>query len=154
MLRGEPVKAAKSVLIMIILLIAVATGAFGAETKKEAVQKQGLEVAKVMVTTEGTMIDIRFRLTGTDTLSADPEYTYIQDERTGEKLFIASALKIGRLAPRNLKPRKSDRPELEEDNFVPLSYLIIANPQKKIKVGSKVTVVIGGLKQEHMVVEE
>jgi hypothetical protein len=145
----------RTVLIMIVLLIAGTFSAFGAEAKKETGQAKGLEVVKVMTTTAGTMIDIRFRLTGTDILSADPEFTYIQDERTGEKLFIASALKIGRLAPRNLKPRKSTLPpELEEDDFVPLAYLIIADPQKKIKVGSRVTVVIGGLKQEHLVVEE
>lgn len=102
------------------------------------VQELRLEITKAMLVANGRLIEIRYRIYGDlKTRPLNPKETYIIDESTGEIFLIERP-------PRLIGGSRN----------IPLSYIIFSNNKGLVKKDALITVVIGGLRQEHIKVEE
>ncbi len=101
-------------------------------------EEPGLEITKAMLVANGRLIEIRYRIYGDlKTRPLNPKETYIIDESTGELFFVERPPRL-MAGNRNISP----------------SYIIFPNNKGLVKKGALITVVIGGLRQEHIKVEE
>jgi len=96
-----------------------------------------LEITKAMLVGGGRLVEIRYRIVGDiKARPLNPKETYMVDEATGEIIFVERP-------PRLMGGLRQ----------MPPSYIIFPN-NGIIKKGSNITVVIGGIRQEHISVEE
>lgn len=115
-----------------------------AEEVKELADKWGVELLGMRLTTAGYMLDFRFRVLDVD--KALPLFDHrikphIVAERSNIKLPVPMSTKVGAFRPTNRgKNIKADK----------TYYMIFGNPDRHVKVGEKVTVVIGEFKVEHL----
>jgi len=115
-----------------------------AEEVKELADKWGVELLGMRLTTAGYMLDFRFRVLDAD--KALPLFDHrikphIVAERSNIKLPVPMSTKVGAFRPTNRgKNIKADK----------TYYMIFGNPDRHVKVGEKVTVVIGDFKVEHL----
>ena len=127
----------------------IPSGLFAAEQAPPGIEEKAtevrLEVIKAKLTGERSLLEIQYRICGGfENPNASTRYArsaYVVDEATGETFRILRFLKIGALGQKNL-------------NEGPISFVKIDNTQEKIKKGVRITFVIGGLRQEHIIVEE
>ena len=116
------------------------------EEAKQLADKWGVELLGMRLTTAGYMLDFRFRVLDVD--KALPLFDHrikphIVAERSNIKLPVPMAAKVGAFRPTNRgKNIKADK----------TYYMIFGNPDRHVKVGEKVTVVIGDFKVEHLMV--
>lgn len=108
-------------------------------------RKLGIEILGVRLTAAGYLIDLRYRVTDVD--KALPwmnrqAKAYLIDEATGAKLYVPSPPKVGPL-------RQTSRRPLASRAY----FMMFANPGGFVKAGAKVTVVVGDLRLENLVVE-
>ena len=113
--------------------------------EQSAEEAWGIQALHVRLTANGTMIDFRYGVLDPD--KAVPLFRrevkpYIVDEATGAKFTVPDLPKVGavRSTTRN--------PVAGQEHFI-----LFTNPNMFMKSGSKVTVVIGDYKKEHLVVE-
>jgi hypothetical protein len=99
-----------------------------------------LEVIKLRASGGGYLLDLRYRIDGAGMVLADEHTTYIEHAETGEKLYVLGVARIGTLATKDAGPSKT-------------SYLLIQNPERKIKPGDRVHVVVAGIRAENALVE-
>ncbi len=108
---------------------------------KEVVAR--LEVIKAKL--NGYFIDIRLRIHGrlnNRKISEDyPKNVYVIEESTGEKFFARKFSRIGNLGQKHL-----------DEGLI--SSVRIENVGMKIRKNSRVTLVLGELRQEHIIVED
>ncbi|MDQ1280350.1 MAG: hypothetical protein QG670_1613 [Thermoproteota archaeon] len=90
----------------------------------------------IRLTGAGDIIDVRYNVTQ-EMMTPGP--VYIQDEKTGKIATLLSVPRVGQLITRKAKVRN-------------LGYGLFLNPDDSITVGSFVTLVVGGFKKEHIVV--
>jgi hypothetical protein len=107
-------------------------------------EKWGVKVLSIRQTAEGYMLDFRYRIT--DAEKAAPLFSprikpYIIDQATGAVMAVPDVPKLGSM--------RSTRKPLNDRGYA----ILFANPQKYIKPGNKVTVVIGDFRAENLVVE-
>jgi hypothetical protein len=106
----------------------------------------GVRLLGMRLTASNYMIDFRFHVTDADkaiTLFDHRIKPHIVVERSNAKLPVPMAAKVGAFRPTNRgKNIKADR------NY----YMIFGNPDRHVKSGDKVTVVIGDFMVEHMTV--
>jgi hypothetical protein len=113
---------------------------------RELAEKWGVELLGMRLTAAGMMLDFRFRVL--DAQKALPLFDHrikphIVAERSKIKLPVPMAAKVGAFRPTNRgRNIKADR----------IYYMIFGNPDRHVKVGEKVTVVIGDFKVEHLLV--
>jgi hypothetical protein len=116
------------------------------EKAEELVDKWGVELLGMRLTAAGMMLDFRFRVL--DANKALPLFDsrikpHIVAERSKIKLPVPMAAKVGAFRPTNRgKNIKADK----------TYYMIFGNPDRHVKAGEKVTVVIGDFKVEHLMV--
>ena len=114
------------------------------EEAKQLADKWGVELLGMRLTTAGYMLDFRFRVLDAD--KALPLFDHrikphIVAERSNIKLPVPMAAKVGAFRPTNRgKNIKADK----------TYYMIFGNPDRHLKVGEMVTVVIGDFKVEHL----
>lgn len=122
----------------LILLLFLFSCAKGTLTPSELSREPRLEVKEAMLVASGKVIEVRYRIHGDiKSKPLNPKETYIVDELTGEIIFVEKAHKL-----------------LAGTAQMPFSYIIFPNPSGLIKKGGFITVVIGGLRQEHIRVTE
>lgn len=107
-------------------------------------EKWGVKILGVSLTAEGYMLDFRYRVL--DPEKAMPLFDrqrkpYLIDEATGAMFVVPEPPKVGAL--------RTTRPPIADRNY----FIIFANPGRYLKKGSKVSVVNGDFKVEHLVVE-
>lgn len=107
-------------------------------------EKWGIRPLSIRHSAEGYMLDFRYRIT--DAEKAAPLFSprikpYIIDQETGAVMAVPDVPKLGSM--------RSTRKPVKDKNYA----ILFANPQKYIKSGRKVTVVIGDFKAENLVVE-
>lgn len=104
----------------------------------------GVRVESVRLTAAGHLVDFRYRVIDPEkalTLMKRGGEAFLQDEKTGTKLPVP-VTKVGQLRGTGTKP-KDDR-----------VYTVMFNSGNGIiQPGSRVTVVIGDFKAEHLIVE-
>lgn len=132
-------------LVLIFLLISnVSVAADALDQKMEGPPPEGqIEVVKASLSRGGLILDIRFRIREVRSLNrpGSPIEIYVIKESTGERFYARRFARIGALGQKHLDQG-------------PISLVIIDNPEGKIKKDSRITFVIGGLRQEHIIVEE
>jgi hypothetical protein len=116
----------------------------GSLSPEELEKKWGIRPLSIRQTADGNMLDFRYRIT--DAEKASPFFSpaikpIIIDEDTGAVMAVPNVPKVGSM--------RSTRKPLKDRNY----FILFANPQKHIKPGHKVTVVIGDYRAEHLVVE-
>jgi len=104
----------------------------------------GVRPVAVLLSAGGYMLDFRYHVS--DAEKAAPLFSrqirpYIIDQSSGAKFFVPETAKVGAL-------RQTRKPYPDKNYFI-----IFGNPAKFVKKGNKVTVVIGDLKIENLVVE-
>jgi hypothetical protein len=104
----------------------------------------GVRVLQIRLSAEGYMLDFRYRVL--DAGKAAPLFSrevkpYLIDEISGAMFLVPEPPKVGAL--------RTTRPPQAGKNY----FILFANPGQYIKKGSKVTVIIGDFKAEHLVVE-
>jgi len=102
-----------------------------------------IEVVKASLSRGGLSLDIRFRLREVGNLNRprSPIEIYVIEESSGERFNVLRVSGVGALGQRRL-------------NQGPILFALIDNSERKIKKDSRVTLVVGKLRQEHIVVEE
>ena len=113
---------------------------------KELADNWGVELLGMRLTAAGMMLDFRFRVMDAD--KALPLFDHrikphIVAERSKIKLPVPMAAKVGAFRTTNRgKNIKADK----------TYYMIFGNPDRHVKAGEQVTVVIGDFKVEHLMV--
>jgi hypothetical protein len=104
----------------------------------------GLEIVGVRTAASGSMLSFRYRILDPD--KAKPimdakSKAYVIDEASGARLAVPAMENIGEL-------RQSGTPEADRTYFI-----IFGNPGQLVKPGSRVTVVVGQMHVDGMIVE-
>lgn len=115
-----------------------------AATESELRDKWGIEVLSLRRTAGEFMIDFRYRVLDPEKaapLFESQTHPYIIDEATGAKCIVPAPPKVGQL--------RTTRKPIADRNY----FMIFANPGQQMKAGSKITVIAGDLKIEHLILE-
>jgi predicted secreted protein len=109
-----------------------------------AEERWGIKALTVRPTAEGFFIDFRYRIV--DAEKAAPLFSptikpLLIDENTSAVMAVPTVPKVGSM--------RSTRKPIKDRNYA----ILFANPNKHIKPGHKVTVVIGDYRAEHLIVE-
>ena len=139
----------KLVLVPIIISFLLPASSFARQQAEPEVEKKGqevrLEVIKAKLIENGIFLDVHFRVRGVarspDVSSRHFGYAYVIVESTGEKFYVQRFVRVGALGQKHLDEG-------------PISIARIDNEGGKIGKYLRVTFVIGGLRQEHILVEE
>jgi hypothetical protein len=97
-----------------------------------------LEVISCRLAPNHEFVDVRFRVRGTERIEHGSADTYLLDEETGERYFVMELRRLGSLA------------EVRDGEASGVHSVIFRNFGRKLRFGSKVTVVVGPLRQEHV----
>jgi len=114
------------------------------EERSVSIEEQwGIEVLQIRLSAAGYMLDFRYKVVDPDkaipVLSRRAK-SYLIDQATGTKMQIPIT-KIGSIRQTTLKPEAGR-----------IYFTIFANPGKLIKPGNKITVAIGDMRIEDLVV--
>jgi hypothetical protein len=104
-----------------------------------------LIVDRAFVVANGSMLQVRFAVPRAQTTRWVPvgeKETYAIEEASGEKFYVMKLVRIGPAAQVRM-PKSGGS-----------GYVIFDNRHERVKPGARITVVIGGLKQEHVLVED
>ncbi|MBP2683160.1 MAG: hypothetical protein H6Q79_1199 [Deltaproteobacteria bacterium] len=104
-------------------------------------QPPRIEVAQLQMSANREFVGARFRMIGADRLDPDASEIYLVDEASGEKFTVVRLQRIGRLAEFRVPG---------EEN---VHFILFRNRQGKLKIGSRVTIVVGPARQEHQLVQ-
>jgi len=104
----------------------------------------GIQPLTIRLSANGYMLDFRYKVT--DAEKAAPLFRrdvkpYLLDQASGAVFGVPSGPKVGSL--------RQTRPPVAGKNY----FIIFANPGNYVKLGNKVTIVIGDLKVENLTVE-
>jgi len=100
-----------------------------------------MEVVQLRLTTNQEFVGVRFRMVGGDRFDPEAAEIYLVDESTGEKFTVVRLERIGRMAEFRVPGEKD------------LHHIMFRNREGKLKIGSRVTVVVGPARQEHLLVQ-
>lgn len=136
-------------LLLLTLFLFLPTNSFADPQSKPEIEKKSqevhLEVIKAKLIENGIFLDVHFRIRGVvgrpNISSRHFGYAYVIVESTGEKFYVQRFAKVGALGQKRLDEG-------------PISIARIDNEGGKIRKYLRVTFVIGGLQQEHVLVEE
>ena len=111
---------------------------------EEIEKKWGVRALNIRQTADGYMLDFRYRII--DAEKAAPLFSprikpYLVDQASGAVMAVPNVPKVGSM--------RSTRKPIKDRNYA----ILFANPAKYIKPGNKVTVAIGDLRIENLVVE-
>jgi len=113
-----------------------------AVSQHERASEPRIEVVWAKFLAGGEYLEVRFKVFGMPKYDPEPDSTYVVDEATGQKFFIAWLKRIGRVATT----------KVHKDGSV--QFIMIKNQDRKLKPGDRITVIIGPTRQEHVLVEE
>jgi len=111
--------------------------------KKEALRPPPprVDVIQVRLAANREFVGLRFRMIGGDRYDPEGSEIYLVDESTGERFSVVRLQRIGRMAEFRVPGEKD------------VHHIMFRNQEEKLKIGSRVTVVIGPARQEHLLVE-
>jgi hypothetical protein len=133
----------------VVLLTAVLCIIASCSAKKEALRppppppppSPRMEVTQLRLAENREFVGVRFRMIGGDRLDPDATEIYLVDESTGEKFSVVRLQRIGRMAEFRVPGEKD------------VHQIMFRNREGKLKIGSRVTVVVGSARQEHLLVQ-
>lgn len=128
----------KSILAAVIPFLLTSCSAGEAVRRPASVPR--IEVVHCRLAPSDEFVSVQFRIRGEGKVELDPAGTYLIDEGTGEKFYIVLLQRLGRL------------PDIENAEEAATHSLMFRNLDRKLKPGARVTLVVGGMRQEHVVV--
>ncbi len=100
-----------------------------------------MEVVQLRLAANGEFVGVRFRMIGGDRFDPGATEIYLVDESTGERFSVVHLQRIGRMAEFRVPGEKD------------VHHIMFRNREGKLKIGSRVTVVVGPARQEHLPVQ-
>jgi hypothetical protein len=129
----------------LILLAATLCLLVSCSAKKEALAPvpppPTVEVVQLRMAASREFVAVRFRMIGAERFDPEATEMYLEDEATGEKFSVVRLQRIGKMA------------EFAAPGEKDVHYIMFRNREGKLKIGSRVTVVVGTARQEHVVVQ-
>ncbi len=101
-----------------------------------------LDVVQCRLVSKGEFVGVRFRVIGAGTFDPGAMEAYLIDESTGEKFSVVRLQRIGRLAEFTVPGEKD------------VHNILFRNREGKLKLGTRVTVVFGSIRKEHLQLQE
>lgn len=101
-----------------------------------------LDVVQSRLASNGEFVGIRFRVIGIEKFDPGVMEAYLIDESTGEKFSVVRLQRIGRIAEFTVPGEKG------------VHNIFFRNREGKLKVGKRVTLVVGSVRKEHLVLQE
>ena len=102
---------------------------------------QRMEVVQLRLAANREFVGVRFRMIGGDRFDPEATEIYLVDESTGERFSVVRLQRIGRMAEFSVPGEKD------------VHHIIFRNREGRLKIGSRVTVVVGPARQEHLLVQ-
>jgi hypothetical protein len=100
-----------------------------------------MEVTRLRLAANREYVGVRFRMIGGDRFDPKTTEIYLVDESTGERFSVVRLQRIGRMAEFSVPGEKD------------VHQLMFRNRKGKLKIGSRVTVVVGPARKEHLLVQ-
>jgi hypothetical protein len=100
-----------------------------------------MEVVQLRLAANREFVGVRFQIIGGGRFDPNAKNIYLVDESTGEKFSVVRLQRIGGVAEFRVPGEKD------------VHHIMFRNRQGKLKIGSRVTVVVGSARQEHLVVQ-
>ena len=127
----------------LILLAAALFLVASCSTVKEAPRPPPprVEVVQLQLVENREFVGVRFRMVGGDRFDPEAAEIYLVDESTGERFSVVRLQRIGRIAEFSVPGEKD------------VHHIMFRNREGKLKSGSRVTVVVGAARQEHLLVQ-
>lgn len=101
-----------------------------------------LDVVQCKLVSKGEFVGVRFRVIGVEKFDPGAMEAYLIDESTGEKFSVVRLQRIGRLAEFTVPGEKD------------VHNILFRNREGKLKVGKRVTLVVGSARVEHLQLQE
>jgi hypothetical protein len=101
-----------------------------------------LDVVQCRLASNGEFVGVRLRVIGVEKFDPETMETYLLDESTGEKFSVVRLQRIGRLAEFTVPGEKD------------VHNILFRNREGKLKVGKRVTLVVGSARVEHLQLQE
>ena len=100
-----------------------------------------MEVTQLRLAANREFVGVRFRIIGGDRFDPGATEIYLVDESTGERFSVVHLERIGRMAQFSVPGEKD------------VYNMMFRNREGKLKIGSRVTLVVGPTRQEHLLVQ-
>jgi hypothetical protein len=100
-----------------------------------------MEVTQLQLAANREYVGVRFRMIGSDRFDPKASEIYLVDESTGERFSVVRLQRIGRLAEFSVPGEKD------------VHQIMFRNREGKLKIGSRVTLVVGASRREHLQVQ-
>jgi hypothetical protein len=100
-----------------------------------------MEVTQLRLAANREFVGVKFRMIGGDRFDPEAKEIYLVDESTGEKFSVVRLQRIGRMAEFSVPGEKN------------VHHIMFRNREGKLKIGSRVTVVVGSARQERLLVQ-
>ena len=128
-----------------VLLAATLCLIASCSAKKEALvpppSSPRIEVTQLQLAENREFVGVQFRMIGGDRFDPEATEIYLVDESTGERFSVVRLQRIGRIAEFKVPGEKD------------VHNMMFRNREGKLKIGSRVTVVVGPTRQEHLLVQ-
>jgi hypothetical protein len=100
-----------------------------------------VDVIQLRLAANREFVGLRFRMLGGDRIDPEGSEIYLVDESTGERFSVVRLQRIGRMAEFRVPGEKD------------VHHIMFRNREGKLKIGMRVTVVIGTARREHLLIE-
>jgi hypothetical protein len=100
-----------------------------------------MEVVQLQLAANREFVGVRFRVLGGDRFDPEATEIYLVDESTGERFSVVRLQRIGRMAGFAVPGEKD------------VHHVMFRNQEGKLKIGSRVTLVMGSVRQEHLLIQ-
>jgi len=101
-----------------------------------------IEVVRLQMTANRDFVGVKFRMTGGGRVDLDATEIYLVDESTGDRYPVVRLQRIGRMA------------EFSVPGEAGVHHVMFRNRDGRLKIGKRVTIVIGNARHEHLVIRE
>ena len=101
-----------------------------------------IEVVQLQMTANRDFVGVKFRMTGGERVDINATEIYLIDESSGEKYSVVRLQRIGRMAEFSVPGEEGAH------------HVMFRNREGRLKVGKRVTVVVGNARHEHLLIRE
>lgn len=101
-----------------------------------------IEVVQLQMTANRDFIGVKFRMAGEERVDLKSAEIYLVDESTGDRYPVVRLQRIGLMA------------EFSVPGEAGVHHVMFRNREGRLKIGKRVTIVIGNARHEHLVIRE
>jgi hypothetical protein len=97
-----------------------------------------IEVVQLQMTANRDFVGVKFRLAEGDRVDFEKTEVFLIDESTGDKYTVVRLQRIGRIAEFSVPGEEG------------IHHVMFRNREGRLKVGKRVTIVVGNARHEHL----